>query len=67
MSRLREGRANTVQPGIVDQAVVVEGDTDAVGVVAWQHLLGVPFLGPVFCFKTIIPDAQEHLLAASGR
>ena len=23
------------QPGIVDQAVVVEGDTDAVGVVAW--------------------------------
>ena len=23
------------QPGIVDQAVVVEGDVDAVGVVAW--------------------------------
>ena len=23
--------------------------------------------GPVFCFKTIIPEAQEHLLAASGR
>ena len=55
------------QPGIGDQAVVVEGDADAVGVVAWQHLLGAPFLGPVFCFKTIIPDAQEHLLAASGR
>ena len=27
------------QPGIVDQAVVVEGDLDAVGVVAWQHLV----------------------------
>ena len=60
-------RCGKDQPGIVDQAVVVEGDTDAVGVVAWQHLLGAPFLGPVFCFKTIIPDAQEHFLAASGR
>ena len=39
------------QPGIVDQAVVVEGDLDAVGVVAWQHLLGAPFLGPVFCLE----------------
>ena len=27
------------QPGIGDQAVVVEGDADAVGVVAWQHLV----------------------------
>ena len=43
------------QPGIGHQAVVVEGDTDAV--VAWQHLLDVPGLGLVFCFKTIIPDA----------
>ena len=27
------------QPGIVDQAVVVEGDADGVGVAAWQHLV----------------------------
>ena len=27
------------QPGIGHQAVVVEGDADAVGVVAWQHLV----------------------------
>ena len=55
------------QPGIGHQAVIVEGDIDAVGVVTWQHLLGAPFPGSVFCFKTIIPDAQEHLLDASGR
>ena len=45
----------------------IEGDLDSVGVVAWQHLLGAPFPGSVFCYKTIIPEAQEHLLAASGR
>ena len=55
------------QTGIGHQAVIVEGDLDAVGVVAWQHLLGAPFLGPVCCFKTIIPDTEERLLAASGR
>ena len=55
------------QPGIGHQAAVVEGDLDPVGVVAWQHLLGAPFPGPFFCYKTIIPEAQEHLLAASGR
>ena len=54
------------QPGIGHQAAVVEGDLDLVGVVAWQHLLGAPFPGSVFCYKTIIPEAQEHLLAASG-
>ena len=53
--------------GIGHQAAVVEGpaDLDPVGVVAWQHLLGAP-PGP-FPYKTIIPEAQEHLLAASGR
>ena len=55
------------QPGIGHQAAVVEGDLDPVGVVAWQHLPGAPFPGPFFCYKTIIPEAQEHLLAASGR
>ena len=55
------------QPGIGHQAVIVEGDADAIGVVAWQHLLGAPSLGSVFCFKTIIPEAREHLLTASGR
>ena len=55
------------QTGIGHQAVIVKGDTDTVGVVAWQHLLGAPFLGSVFCCKTIIPEAQEHPLATPGR
>ena len=45
------------QPGIVDQAVVVEGDADAVGVVAWQRLFGAPFPGSVFVAK---PLSQKH-------
>ena len=53
------------QPGIGHQAAVVEGDLDPVGVVAWQHLLGAPFPGPVFCYKTIISDSEEHPLASS--
>ena len=54
------------KPGIGHQATVVEGDLDPVGVVAWQHLFGAPFPGPVFCFKTIIPDSGEHTFASSG-
>ena len=34
------------QAGIGHQAVVVEGDLDAVGVVTWYHPSGAPFLGP---------------------
>ena len=41
------------QPGIGHQAAVVKEDADTVGFVLWQHLLGAPFLGPVFCSKTI--------------
>ena len=54
------------QPGIGHQAVVVEGDLDAVGVVTWEHLSGAPFLGPVFCFKTIIPDSEAHPFVSSA-
>ena len=43
------------QPGIGHQAVVVEGDLDAVGVVAWQHLLSAPFLGLVWSFTNHYP------------
>ena len=53
------------RPGIGHQAAVIEGDLDAVGVVAWQHLLGAPFPRLVSCFKTIIPDSEEHLFALS--
>ena len=54
------------QAGIVHQAVIVEGDLDAVEVVAWQHQLGAPFLG-LFCYyKTIIPDSEEHPFVSSG-
>ena len=53
------------QSGIGHQAVVVKDDADTVGIVAWQHLLGDPWFRAVFCSKTIIPDSQEHPLAAS--
>ena len=61
-----EGGRND-QPGIGHQAVVVEGDADAVGVAAWQHLLGAPCSMVGLLLQTIIPEAQEHLLAVSGR
>ena len=54
------------QPSIGHQAVVVEGDLNAVGVLKWQHLSGAPCFWLVSCSKTIIPEAREHLFAASG-
>ena len=48
------------QPGIA----VVEGDLDSVGVVRGSIYWVLLFQGLVFCYKTIIPEAQEHLLAA---
>ena len=53
------------QPSIGHQAVVIEGDLNAVGVLKWQHLLGAPCFWLVSCSKTIIPEAREHLLADS--
>ena len=55
------------QAGIVHQAVIVEGDLDAVEVVAWSHLLGAPSLGSGCRYKTIISDSEEHLLAPLER
>ena len=54
------------QPGIGHQAMVVKEDADTVGFVLWQHLLGAPSLGLFCCYKTIIPDSEEHPLATSG-
>ena len=55
------------QPGIVDQAVVVEGYLDAAGVssgsICWVLLVSGRF--PLS--KTIIPDAKEHFLTSSPR
>ena len=53
------------QPSIGHQAVVVKRDLDAIGMVAWQHLLGAPCFRAVFCYKTIIPDSEEHPLPSS--
>ena len=47
------------QPGIGHQAVVVEGDADAVGVVAWQHLLGAP------CFWLVF-EKENHYPRCTG-
>ena len=53
------------QTGIGHQAVIVKDDTDTVGIVLWQHLSGAPSLGLFCCYKTIIPDSEEHPLASS--
>ena len=45
--------------------MVVKDDADAVGIVRWQHLLGAPYFRAAFCFKTIIPDSEEHPLPSS--
>ena len=50
------------QAGIGHQAVVVNDDADTVGIVLWQRLLGALCFWAIFCSKTIIPEAQEHLL-----
>ena len=50
------------QAGIGHQAMVVKEDADTVGFVLWQHLLGAPCFRAGFCFKTIIPDSEEHPL-----
>ena len=60
-------RGRKEQPGVVHQTVVVEDDGDTVGIVLWQHLLGAPCFRAVCCYKTIIPDSEEHPLATSGR
>ncbi len=36
------------------------------GIVLWQHLSGAPCFWLVSCSKTMIPEAREHLFAASG-
>ena len=53
------------QPGIGHQAVVVEGDLDAVGGGYVVASIGCSFSGTGFCFKTIIPDSEAHPLASS--
>ena len=55
------------QPSIGHQAVVVKRDLDAIGMVCVVASIGCSlFWGRLCCFKTIIPDSQEHPLAASG-
>ena len=49
------------QPSIGHQAVVIKGDLDAVGVVAWQHLFGPPGLGSGWCFQNHYPRSTGAL------
>ena len=42
------GEDGQEQASIGHQAVAVKDDANTVGVVAWQHLSGAPFLG-LFC------------------
>ena len=48
------------------QAVVVEGDIDVVGLLAWQHPMGAPRCGLVFCFKSHYPRSRERFLIPSA-
>ena len=50
-----------ISPAFVDQAVVVEGDVDAVGVLKWQHLLGAPCFWLVFLFQNHYPSSSASL------
>ena len=54
-------------PGMAYQAVIVEGDLDAVGVIRRQHLLGAPGQGQFGLSKTIIPEAKGNFLTPSNR
>ena len=49
------------QPSIADQAVVVEGDLDAVGVVIWYHLLGAPCFWLDFSLENHYPRSKGAL------
>ena len=44
------------QPGIGHHAMIVNGEVDAVRMVAWQHLIGVHFREPVFYEKPPSPN-----------
>ena len=54
------------QPSIVHQAVVVKGDLDVVGMVAWEHLLGALGLGSVLCLGNHYPRCTGALFAPSA-
>ena len=60
------GEDGQEQASIGHQAVAVKDDANTVGIVLWQHLSGAPCFWLVSCSKTIIPEAREHLFAASG-
>ena len=49
------------QPSIVDLAVVVEGDLDAVGVLKRQHLLGAPCFWSVSSLENHYPRCKGAL------
>ena len=55
------------QPSIGHQAVVVEGDVDAVGLLRWWHLLGAPRFGSVWSLQNHYPRSREHFLTISAR
>ena len=55
------------QPGIGHQAVVVEGDLDAVRGGYVVASIGCSFSGVGFCYKTIIPDSEAHLFVSFSR
>ena len=54
------------QSSVGHQAVVVEGDLDAVGVARGSIYWVLLFWGRSSVSKTIIPEAQEHFLVSSG-
>ena len=55
-----DGRQEPIN--IDHQAVIVEGDLDPDGVVAWGHLSSAHYLAIGSCCKTGIPETQKHLL-----
>ena len=54
------------QASIGHQAVIVEGDLDAVRLLRWWHLMGAPVFGSVLCFQNHYPRSREHFLIHSA-
>ena len=59
--------AGRISPALATRRVVVEGDLDAVGVVAGIIYWVLLVWGCFSVSKTIIPDGQEHFLTPSAR
>ena len=60
-------RGRKKQSGIGHQAVIVEGDMDAVGRLKWQYPLGAPRFKADLVVNNRYHRSREHFLIPSAR